>query len=180
MKDEPAAQAATSAGKAIPGFPAAPFPGREMTVSPDWIDYNGHMNVGYYSLAFDQSLDGLFDDALDIGAEAVRTRRQGPYVVQQTLHYIGELLEGQKFQVEIRVIDHDAKKLHIYMEMYRLPDRKLCATTEQLIVNVDLETRRSTPYPPEAVARIEAMAKAHSGLPRPERVGSSVGIRRKG
>lgn len=137
------------------------------------------MNVGYYTLAFDKSLDGLFDGALDIGAEAVRTRRQGPYVVQQTLHYIGELLEGQTFRVEARLIDHDAKKMHIYMEMYRQPDRALCATSEQLIVNVDLETRRSTPYPPDALARIAALAKAHSRLPRPERVGAAVGIRRK-
>jgi acyl-CoA thioester hydrolase len=179
MKDEPAAQAATEAASGIPDFPNAPFPGREMTVAPEWIDYNGHMNVGYYTLAFDRSLDELFDDALDIGAEAVRTRRQGPYVIQQSLHYIGELLEGQKFRVEARLIDYDAKKMHIYMEMFRLPDGALCATSEQLLVNVDLETRRSTPYPADALARIAALAKAQADLPRPERVCASVGIRRK-
>lgn len=25
----------------------------DLTVKPEWIDHNGHMNVGYYVLAFD-------------------------------------------------------------------------------------------------------------------------------
>ncbi len=29
------------------------------TVQPGWIDYNDHMNVAYYVLAFDQALDRL-------------------------------------------------------------------------------------------------------------------------
>src|SRR6185369_5939287 len=32
-----------------------------------WIDYNGHMNMAYYNLVFDQALDQVFDD-LGIGA----------------------------------------------------------------------------------------------------------------
>jgi len=31
------------------------------TVPAEWIDYNGHMNVGYYSLAFDKGVDVLLD-----------------------------------------------------------------------------------------------------------------------
>ena len=31
------------------------------TVLPEWIDYNGHMNVAYYVLAFDHATDELFD-----------------------------------------------------------------------------------------------------------------------
>src|SRR5690242_2796218 len=30
-------------------------------VEPAWIDYNGHMNVGYYVVAFDKGTDGLLD-----------------------------------------------------------------------------------------------------------------------
>ena len=31
----------------------------DQTVLPEWIDYNGHMNVAYYVLAFDQGVDEL-------------------------------------------------------------------------------------------------------------------------
>ena len=29
----------------------------EVVVQPEWIDYNGHMNMAFYSLVFDKSLD---------------------------------------------------------------------------------------------------------------------------
>jgi len=36
-----------------------------------------------------------------------------------------------------------------------------------------------TPFPPDVAARIDTVAKAHAALPRPERVGRAVGIRRR-
>jgi hypothetical protein len=30
-------------------------------VLPEWIDYNGHMNVGFYSVAFDHATDAFYD-----------------------------------------------------------------------------------------------------------------------
>ena len=32
------------------------------TVLPDWLDYNGHMNEGYYGLAFGFAIDTMFID----------------------------------------------------------------------------------------------------------------------
>ena len=36
-------------------------------VRKEWIDYNGHMNVAYYVLAFDLALDVLYE-RMGIGA----------------------------------------------------------------------------------------------------------------
>ena len=30
-------------------------------VRPEWLDYNGHMNVAYYVLAFDHACDSFLD-----------------------------------------------------------------------------------------------------------------------
>ncbi|MGB1147930.1 MAG: thioesterase family protein, partial [Alphaproteobacteria bacterium] len=38
-------------------------------VLPEWIDYNGHMNVAYYLVAFDTGFD-TFVDTLDFGEAA--------------------------------------------------------------------------------------------------------------
>ena len=35
------------------------------------------------------------------------------------------------------------------------------------------------PFPPDILARVEAMRAAHAGLPMPERAGRAIGIRRK-
>ena len=40
---------------------ARPFTACRLSVSPEWIDYNGHMNVGFYSVAFDKASDALLD-----------------------------------------------------------------------------------------------------------------------
>ena len=49
-----------------------PFRTKNQTVLAEWIDYNGHMNVAYYTLAFDKALDFFFEDVLDIGPSFVK------------------------------------------------------------------------------------------------------------
>ena len=39
----------------------APFDRFRGEVLPEWIDYNGHMNLAYYTVLFDQATDLLFD-----------------------------------------------------------------------------------------------------------------------
>jgi acyl-CoA thioester hydrolase len=38
-----------------------PFSAWRLSVSREWIDYNGHMNVGFYGVAFDKASDALLD-----------------------------------------------------------------------------------------------------------------------
>ncbi len=157
----------------------APMRTAERRVPADWIDYNGHMNVAYYTMAFDKALDEVYD-RLGIGPGLVESHRMGPMALQTQIHYLAELLEGARFACAVRVVDADAKRVHVFAEMLAL-DRgeAVAATYESLTVNVDLAARRSAPFPPEAAARIEAALAAHAGLPRPAQLGAPLGIRRK-
>ena len=38
----------------------APFLCSEMQIEPQWIDYNGHLNMAYYNVIMDRSIDELF------------------------------------------------------------------------------------------------------------------------
>jgi acyl-CoA thioester hydrolase len=50
---------------------SAPLELHTSTVLPEWIDYNGHMNVAYYVLAFDHVTDAFLDYiGLDHGYKA--------------------------------------------------------------------------------------------------------------
>ncbi len=40
---------------------ATPYVGARAVVRPEWIDYNGHMNVGYYHVAFDAAAEPFFE-----------------------------------------------------------------------------------------------------------------------
>ena len=151
---------------------------RDQVVRAEWIDYNGHMNVGYYGIAFDQAIDQVFDHELGVGTAYITSARQGPYVLQSHMQFLQELLEGQAFSVQFRLIDHDHKRLHFFGEMMRQDDQVLCATQEIIAMNVDHATGRSTSYPDWAQRRFARMQSDHAVLDRPTQLGASLGLRR--
>jgi acyl-CoA thioester hydrolase len=162
----------------IPEFTKSPLRTAPATVPSAWIDYNGHMNVSYYTMAFDKAADQIYDEVLLIGADYARQSRMGPYVIQQQIHYIGELLRGDEFCIGFRILDWDAKRMHTWSDLIRVSDGSIAASAEALMMNVDLELRRSAPYPDWALARIDALGMAQRDLPRPALMGRTIGIRR--
>ena len=159
---------------------ATPFVTDSRRVPRDWIDFNGHMNVAYYSFAFDTAIDGFLGGEIGVGPGYAARLKMGPYTLQNHLHYLGELLESALFHIEVQVLDQDSKRVHVFMAMIADADGAVAATAEQVLMNVDLVTRRSAPYPSWAQARLRAVAAAHAGLARPVQVGAAIGIRRKG
>jgi acyl-CoA thioester hydrolase len=158
---------------------AAPCTQASQQVPAEWIDYNGHMNVGYYTFAFDRAIDTFLEDELGTGPTYAARLRMGPYTLQNHIHYLGELLQGEHFHVEVMLADHDAKRLHVFMTMFNDDDGSVAATAEQLLMNVDLDTRRPALWPDWAVRRLDTMATSHTTLCRPAQFGAPMGIRRK-
>lgn len=161
-----------------PTFDSTPVRSRTRTVLPEWIDYNGHMNVAYYTQAIDQLMDEIFDE-LGVGVALVESHRMGPMALVTQIHYLNELLEGDEFCIELQLLDSDHKRLHYFVTMLHLAKNVPAATYEGLSMNVDLAARKSAPYPPEALAKIQALTRAHADLPRPAQAGAGIGIRRK-
>ncbi len=160
-------------------FEARPIRTATRTVPPEWIDYNGHMNVAYYTLAFDKAMDELLE-RLGVGESFVREAGMGPMALATQVHYLAELVEGEAFACDIQLLDADAKRTHAFLTMVRPATGAPVATYETLTMNVDLEARRSAPYPDWAQRRIASLLAAHAGLPRPPQAGARIGIRRKG
>ena len=63
--------------------------------------------------------------------------------------------------------------------MVNLETGETAATYESLSMNVDLEARRSAPYPDRARERIGRLRALHATLARPKLAGNPLGIRRK-
>jgi len=160
-------------------FDAAPIRTHTRTVPPEWIDYNGHMNVAYYVRAFDLATDEILEERLGVGETLAREGRLGPMTLQLQVHYLDELLEGTEFACDFQLLDADPKRLHFFLTMINLATGAVAATMESLLMNVDLDTRRSAPYPDWAQERMARMLAAHATLPRPELAGSPLGIRRR-
>lgn len=150
----------------------------DATVLTDWIDYNGHMNVGYYNVAFDKATDTLFD-RLGIGVDYVRTTNRSFFTLETHVHYVGEVLEGAPLRYDVQLLDHDAKRIHAFFRMYHATEGFLSATSEQMCLHVDMATRRSAEMPVEILANVARLADDQKGLPWPEQAGQGMRIRRK-
>jgi acyl-CoA thioester hydrolase len=148
-----------------------------MEVEKEWIDYNGHMNMAYYSVLFDRCSDGAFD-LLGLGAEYARTRKLTIYTAEVHVCYVQELHLADQVTATFQLLDHDDKRLRAYQEL-RHADGWLAATSETLSLHVDMTGPKVAPFPADALARIEEMRRAHATLPMPARAGRSIGIKRK-
>ena len=87
---------------------SSPYRTKNQVVLSDWIDYNGHMNVAYYTLAFDKALDFFFEDVLDIGPSFVERNKEGPFALKASYNYFNELLKGENFFVDISILDFES------------------------------------------------------------------------
>jgi carnitine 3-dehydrogenase len=153
----------------------APLQPHSTPVLREWTDYNGHMSESCYLLVFGDSADAFFRY---VGVdEAYRHAGHSLFTAQTVLHHLREAHEGDRLTLELRVLDHDDRRVHVYHEMYGAT-RTLLAAAEQLLVHVDTQRGGSTPMPPELLDHIRAVRAAHAVLPVPGLVGRPLRIRR--
>src|SRR3546814_17321584 len=85
-------------------------------VLPEWIDYNGHLNVDYYLLAFDQATD-LFFDHLGLGAAHRPATGGSTFAGALHLTSLRELREGDPPPVPPHPLCFDAPRLRSLQHM---------------------------------------------------------------
>jgi len=151
----------------------APFASAGAIVRPEWIDYNGHMNVGYYHVAFDVAADEFFE-FLGLTADFRREHRCTTFALESHLNFLREVKEGDPLRFEARLLDHDAKRIHFYQEMFHATEGYLAASCESLSAYVSQDTRRTAPMPDVLAARLTRIEAAHAALARPWQVGHVI------
>jgi acyl-CoA thioester hydrolase len=153
----------------------APYDRFRGEVRPEWIDYNGHMNLAYYTVLFDHATDLLFEE-LGLGLDYRRATQLGTFVAETHNLYESELLVGAGVRVATQILGADAKRLHLGHEMFALAGGGRAATQELMFLHVDLVARRVAPFPDDLRARVAAWAAAHAALPRPRWVGRRLSM----
>lgn len=146
-------------------------------VQAEWIDYNGHMNIAYYVVAFDRATDALFD-RLDLGRDYVGRTNCSAFVMEMHINYERELKRGDPLRIAVQLIDADAKRLHLFHSMYHAEAGFRAATVEMLLLHVELDGPRSAPFPAAQRAAIEDLLAEHRQLERPPQLGRVIGIKR--
>lgn len=147
-----------------------------LTVLPDWIDYNGHMNVTYYVLACDMATDRAYEK-WGIG-ESYLERGFSVYTLGMNVDYIDELHEGDPITIITQMLDVDYKRIHYIHELRHGKTDVVAATNECLGMNIDLATKKSTPFPSDTQATLDAVLSKDKKYHTPPQAFRKLGIRR--
>ncbi len=150
----------------------------EDVVRPEWIDYNGHMNVAYYVLAFDLATDAFLDH-IGLDRDYKKETNCTTFVVDMNVCYLGEVLEGDRLRFSTQLLNADGKRLHYFHRMYHAEKGYLAATNELMTVHINLDTRRVAPLRDDLQQRIALLRERHAALPLPEQAGRIIAIRSK-
>jgi carnitine 3-dehydrogenase len=139
-------------------------------ISPAWIDYNGHTTESAYLRLASDATDTLLA-SIGVDGDYVASGRSY-YTVETHIRHLHESRAGDQVIVTTQLLGADDKRLHLFHQVVRGDD--VIATAEQMLLHVDTSAGRSSPAPPDVLARVRAIADAHATMPAPEGAGRRI------
>lgn len=152
-----------------------PYTSSVMTVLPEWIDFNGHMNMAYYNVLFDVACDEVYEK-IGFGPAYQKTGFT-TYVAEFHVCYLQELKLNDRINVTFHVVDFDEKRIHTYQEIWHR-DGWCAATAEGMVLHVDQSGPRVAPMPKHILDQVQLHAGTKGLLPDNARIGRQIGIKR--
>ena len=153
----------------------APFVSSVMRVEPQWIDYNGHLNMAYYNVLFDRAVDETYE-LIGVGADYVAKCRQSVFTAEVHVRFLREVLADDPVRVTFQLLDYDEKRLHYFEQLFHAEAGWVSATSENLSLHVDMTASKTSAFPRDVAARLAEMKAAHALLPVPEAAGRRIGM----
>jgi acyl-CoA thioester hydrolase len=147
----------------------------EATVTADFIDANGHMNIRHYLDHGAESADVLCKE-VGITEDYRQTRRMGVFTVEHHLRYLAEMREGDAFSVHTSVIKRSDKAAHLLAFLVVDTGARLACTMEIVLVHVGMDTRKPMPFPEDVAAGWDRVI-ARTSVPWPMPVSGVMGVR---
>ena len=132
-------------------------PSLKLVVPEAWADSNGHMNMRWYV--------ALFDDAGDeLHARIGLTPEFHTVDLEHHTNFLNEIMPGDRLAVYSRLVARSAKRVHYLMFLVNETRGKLAAIFECMNAFLDLSVRKTAPFPPEILAKIDAWLARDASL----------------
>jgi acyl-CoA thioester hydrolase len=153
----------------------APFVSSLMHVDPQWIDYNGHLNMAYYNVLFDRAVDEVYE-LLGIGLNYLKQHNHSTFTAEVHIRYVRELRERDPVRVTFQLLDYDSKRIHYFEQLFHAAEGWVSATSENMTLHVDMASKKVAPFPSTIMGTLARMKAAHAQLPRPEAAGRRIAM----
>ena len=161
----------------MPAQVAAPFLSNIMKVEKEWIDFNGHMNMAYYHLLFDRGVDDFYP-TFGLTRDYITRAKHSTFLAESHIRYVKEVHVDDEVRVSTQVLGVDTKRLHLFNTLIQVKDNYVSATSEDMVLSVDLSVRKVSPWPQDLLANLEAIRDAHATLPAPDGAGRRIGMQK--
>lgn len=147
-------------------------------VAADFVDYNNHMNDAAYALVFSRAADGFFALA---GIDAASRASTGLtiYTLAMMIRYQREALLGEALHVGARILEHDARRVRLWLEMARGESGVALASCEQVLICVrQSETgAKAASFAPGVAAWLDATGHLQASLAWPAEAGNGIALK---
>lgn len=146
---------------------AVALPCSRISVRPEWIDGNRHMNACYYLAAVkDPAIEA--HDEWDYGRSFRARTGQSNFVLESQVVHFRELLLDDPIAVSTRILAMDNKRMRLLFEIRNEREDYLAALVQYLVIHVRMgPPPKASAMPDDLHARLSTIHAAHSRLPLP-------------
>ena len=156
----------------------APFVTDGLKVLPEWIDYNGHLNVAYYLRLFDLGFDGTYE-RFGFLPDVTTERNASGFAAELHMTFQRELMVDDEVRVTSQLLDFSNKRINMFQMLYHAKSGELSATCEWMTLYIDISKRRVAEMPDLLQQRLARILAVHSTLARPPEAGRGISMQNR-
>jgi acyl-CoA thioester hydrolase len=147
----------------------------EQPVPIAFEDLNGHLNVRHYT--------GIASEGLDESLVRLGIPQNWPasghacFSAEHHLSYLAELRTGDTMSARVRLLGRAERAAHALVYLLDESHQRLSFVMEEVFLHIDMETRRTAPWPEDVAAALDKQIAQDAELPWEPDVSGSMALR---
>lgn len=135
-----------------------PYLGNDVLITQDMCDLNEHMNVIYYAKIFEDEFP--FYDSLGFTSDYFK-QGYSFFTLEMNIRYLKEMRKGEIVSPCFRYFAVKPKLIH-YGGVLLNESGEVSSITENVLIHVDMNTRKSCEMSDSTIDHLKDMVAAHS------------------
>jgi acyl-CoA thioester hydrolase len=146
------------------------------TIPPAYEDRNGHMNIRWYLVIYDEAGDVMYP-MLGLTDAYFAASGMGGFDLEHHIWYLSEVGVGDTVAIRLRMLARGAKLCHYMMFMVNETRGRLASMFECVHAHADLRARRTAAFPDQAVAAIDGLIADQATLGWPAPISGAMAVK---
>ena len=138
-------------------------------------DANGHLNVRHYTGIASEGLD---DSLVESGIPKMwPASGHACFAAEHHLVYLAELRTGDRMSARVRLLGRSERAAHALVYLLDDSHQRLSFVMEEIFLHIELENRRTAPWPDDVAAGLDRRIAGDAELPWEADVSGSLALR---